>query len=151
MLIDRSPEQKRLAAQQHEHLVEIVMLGHSGESAGVFIFLDAPAPPDTRMLVVTVLDAETDASGMVKLQASWTLQSGQPARATLTQQAKLKATLENRGAAAQAAALSRISRGAGRPDRGVGRRALTSWECRYIPSFDEGRRLERVILRKAER
>jgi hypothetical protein len=34
VLIDRSPEQIRLAAQQHEHLVEIVMLGHSGESAG---------------------------------------------------------------------------------------------------------------------
>ena len=55
-----------------------------------------------------MLDAETDASGTVKLQASWTLQSGQPARATLTQQATLKAALENRGAAAQAAALSRI-------------------------------------------
>ncbi|SIT38611.1 hypothetical protein BN2476_170217 [Paraburkholderia piptadeniae] len=84
MLIDRSAEQKRLAAQQHEHLVEIVMLGHSRESAGVFIFLDPPAPPDTRMLVVTVLDAETDASGTVTLQASWTLRSGQRARATLT-------------------------------------------------------------------
>jgi hypothetical protein len=34
VLIDRSPEQKRLAAQQHERLVEVVMLGHSGESAG---------------------------------------------------------------------------------------------------------------------
>jgi uncharacterized lipoprotein YmbA len=75
---------------------------------GVFIFPDAPAPPDTRMLVVTVLDAETDASGTGTLQAAWTLQSGQPARATLTQQATLKAALENRGAAAQAAALSRI-------------------------------------------
>jgi uncharacterized protein YeaC (DUF1315 family) len=29
MLIDRSPEQKRLAAQQHEHLVEIVMVGQT--------------------------------------------------------------------------------------------------------------------------
>ena len=75
---------------------------------GVFIFPDAPAPPDTRMLIMTVLDAETDASGTGTLQAAWTLQSGQPARATLTQQATLKAALENRGAAAQAAALSRI-------------------------------------------
>jgi uncharacterized lipoprotein YmbA len=75
---------------------------------GVFIFPDAPEPPDTRMLVVTVLDAETDASGTGTLQAAWTLQSGQPARATLTQQATLKAALENRGAAAQVAALSRI-------------------------------------------
>jgi uncharacterized lipoprotein YmbA len=74
---------------------------------GVFIFPDAPAP-DTRMLVVTVLDAETDASGTVTLHAAWTLQSGQPARATLTQQATLKAALENRSAAAQTAALSRI-------------------------------------------
>lgn len=63
-----------------------------------FIFPDAPEPPDTRMLVVTVLDAETDASGTVTLQAAWTLQSGQPASAALTQQAALKATLENRGA-----------------------------------------------------
>ena len=39
---------------------------------------------------------------------SRTLQSGQPARATLTQQATLKAALENRSAAAQTAALSRI-------------------------------------------
>src|ERR1700675_1487857 len=75
---------------------------------GVFIFPDAPAPPDTRMLGSTVLGAEADASGTVTLQAAWTLQSGQPARATLTQQATLKAALENRGAAAQTAALSRI-------------------------------------------
>jgi len=60
------------------------------------------------MLVVTVLDAETDASGTVTLQASWTLQSGQPARATLTQQATLEVALENRGPTAQAAAPSRI-------------------------------------------
>ncbi|BFG81214.1 hypothetical protein PTKU46_92480 [Paraburkholderia terrae] len=37
-----------------------------------------------------------------------TLQSGQPVRAPSMQQATLKAALENRGAAAQAAAGSRI-------------------------------------------
>jgi hypothetical protein len=75
---------------------------------GVFIFPDAPVPPNTRMLVVAVLDAETDASETVTFQAGWTLQSGQAARATLTQQTTLKAALENRSAAAQAAALRRI-------------------------------------------
>ena len=49
-----------------------------------------------------MFDAETDASGTVSSQAAWTLQSGQPASGTLTQQA----ALENLGAAAQAAALS---------------------------------------------
>ncbi|MBB5447351.1 hypothetical protein HDG38_005989 [Paraburkholderia sp. WSM4177] len=34
------------------------------------------------------------------MQAAWTLQSGQPALATLTQQATLKVALDNRGAAA---------------------------------------------------
>ncbi|MBP0592636.1 hypothetical protein J8I87_23435 [Paraburkholderia sp. LEh10] len=57
-------------------------------------------PVDTRMLVVRVLDAETDASGTMTLQAAWILQSRQPALATLTQQATLKAALDNRGAAA---------------------------------------------------
>ena len=59
----------------------------------IVLIPDAPESPDTRMLVVTVLDAETDASGTVTLQAAWTLQSGQRARATLTQQETLKAAL----------------------------------------------------------
>lgn len=76
--------------------------------AASFVFPDAPAPPDTRMLVVTVLDYEADASGKLTLQAAWTLLSGHPARATLTQQATLDSEITNGDAAAQAAALSRI-------------------------------------------
>lgn len=76
--------------------------------AGSFILPDAPAPPDTRTLVVTVLDSEADASGTLTLQAAWTLLSGHPARAILTQQVSLRSEMTNRDAAAQAAALSRI-------------------------------------------
>lgn len=76
--------------------------------AGTFVLPDAPAPPDTRTLVVTVLDAEADANGTLTLQAAWTLLSGRPARATFARQTTLKAEIENRGdAAAQAAAMSR--------------------------------------------
>jgi uncharacterized lipoprotein YmbA len=76
--------------------------------AGSFVLPDAPAPPDTRTLVVTVLDAEADANGTLTLQAAWTLLSGRPARATFSRQTTLKSEIENRGdAAAQAAAMSR--------------------------------------------
>jgi uncharacterized lipoprotein YmbA len=77
--------------------------------AGSFVLPDAPAPPDTRTLVVTVLDTQADANGTLTLQAAWTLLSGRPARATFSQQTTLKAEIADRGdAAAQAAALSRI-------------------------------------------
>jgi uncharacterized protein len=77
--------------------------------AGSFVLPDAPAPPDTRTLVVTVLDSQADANGTLTLQAAWTLLSGRPARATFSQQTTLKSEITNRGdAAAQAAALSRI-------------------------------------------
>ncbi|CAG4893517.1 PqiC family protein [Paraburkholderia gardini] len=76
--------------------------------AGSFVLPDAPAPPGTRTLVVTVLTCEADASGTLTLQAAWTLLSGHPARVNLTQQATLRSTMAGRDAAAQAAALSQI-------------------------------------------
>ncbi|WP_414696412.1 PqiC family protein [Paraburkholderia sp.] len=76
--------------------------------SGAFIVPDAPAPPDTRTLVVTVLDSQADASGTLTLQAAWTLLAGRPARAILTQQATLTSAMTARDAPAQAAALSRI-------------------------------------------
>nr|WP_094779098.1 ABC-type transport auxiliary lipoprotein family protein [Paraburkholderia ribeironis] len=76
--------------------------------AGSFVFPDAPSPPDTRTLVVTVLDSEADASGTLTMQVGWTLLSGQPGHATLRQQMTLRSALAGHDAAAQAAALSRI-------------------------------------------
>jgi hypothetical protein len=75
--------------------------------AGAFVFPDAPAPPDTRTLVVTVLDAEADTKTLT-LQAGWTLLSGQPARATLTREVTLTSALASSDATGQAAALSQI-------------------------------------------
>ncbi|MEM5383909.1 PqiC family protein [Paraburkholderia phymatum] len=75
---------------------------------GSFVFPDAPAPPDTRTLVVTVLDCEADASGTLTLQAAWTLLSGHPAHVTLTQQATFESTIAGHDAETQAAAMSRV-------------------------------------------
>lgn len=75
---------------------------------GSFVLPDAPAPPNTRTLVVTVLNAEAAASGTMTLQASWTLLSGHPSRADVTQQITLTSDAAGGDAAAQAAALSHM-------------------------------------------
>ena len=76
--------------------------------AGSFVLPDAPASPDTRKLVVTVLHVGADASGTLVLQASWTLLSGPSSHALLTQQVSLTSDMASNDAAAQAAALSRL-------------------------------------------
>ncbi|MEW9584995.1 membrane integrity-associated transporter subunit PqiC [Paraburkholderia sp. DGU8] len=76
--------------------------------AGSFILPDAPAPADTRTLVVTVLNSEADASGKLTLQAAWTLLAGHPSRTTLTRETTLSSTMSERDAAGQAAALSDV-------------------------------------------
>lgn len=76
--------------------------------ANAFIPPDAPAPPDTRTLVVTVLNCEADANGTLTLQVSWALLSGHPSHATQTQQVTLTSEMKNRDASAQAAALSQL-------------------------------------------
>lgn len=76
--------------------------------ANAFILPDAPAPPGTHTLVVTVLNSEADASGTLTLQVSWALLSGQPPHATQTQQLSLKANMASHDATAQAAALSQL-------------------------------------------
>jgi uncharacterized protein len=76
--------------------------------AGSFVVPDAPTPPGTRKLVVTVLDATADASGTLTLQAEWTLLAGHPDQAPLRQQVTLNSTLSGPDALAQAAALSRV-------------------------------------------
>ena len=75
---------------------------------GSFVWPDAPAPPDTRKLVVTVLDAEAGASGTLALQASWTLLSGPSSHTVLTQQVSLTSDMAGGDATAQAAALSHL-------------------------------------------
>ncbi|APA88495.1 PqiC family protein [Paraburkholderia sprentiae WSM5005] len=76
--------------------------------AGAFVVPDAPAPPGTRTLVVTVLNATADASGTLTLQAEWTLLAGHADQATLRQQVTLDSAINGQGAPAQAAALSRV-------------------------------------------
>lgn len=73
---------------------------------GTFIVPDAPAPPGTRKLVVTVLSATADASGTLTLQAQWTLLAGHPDEAALRQQVTLDSAIRGHDAIAQAAALS---------------------------------------------
>lgn len=76
--------------------------------AGCFVLPDAPAPPDTRKLVVTVLDAQASAGGTFALQASWTLLSGPSSHTVMTQQVSLTSGMASGDAAAQAAALSHL-------------------------------------------
>jgi uncharacterized lipoprotein YmbA len=76
--------------------------------ASTFILPDAPAPPGTRALVVTVLNSEADASGTLTLQVSWALLSGHPSHAMQTQQLTLTANMASHDATAQAAALSQL-------------------------------------------
>lgn len=76
--------------------------------AGSFVVPDAPAPPGTRTLVVTVLNATADASGTLTLQAEWTLLAGHSDQAPLRQQVTLDSVITGHDAPAQAAALSRV-------------------------------------------
>lgn len=76
--------------------------------AGAFVLPDAPAPPNTRTLVVTVLSAEAAASGTMTLQASWTLLPGHPSRTAVTQQITLTSDAAGGDATAQAAVLSHM-------------------------------------------
>ena len=75
---------------------------------GAFVLPDAPAPTDTRALVVTVLDIQADADETLRLQAAWSLSAGHPARVELTRQATLTAQMTESDAAGQAASLSRV-------------------------------------------
>jgi hypothetical protein len=77
--------------------------------AGPFVFPDAPAPPDTRTLIVTVLDCEADASGTLRVGGGMdTVLFGHPAHAALTRQATLDSGVADHDAEAQAAAMSRV-------------------------------------------
>ncbi|NVI03230.1 PqiC family protein [Paraburkholderia youngii] len=76
--------------------------------AGSFVVPDAPPPPGTRRLVVTVLNATANASGTLTLQAEWTLLNGHSDQAPLRQQVTLDSAIDGHDALAQAAALSRI-------------------------------------------
>lgn len=76
--------------------------------AGSFVLPDAPAPPHTRKLVVTVLSIQAGASGTLTMQASWALLFGHGSHADLMQQVTLSSGMANRQAQAQAAAMSQL-------------------------------------------
>ncbi|KVF23104.1 hypothetical protein WJ07_16525 [Burkholderia vietnamiensis] len=75
---------------------------------GAVVLPDAPRPPDTRTLVVTVLDVHADDGGTLTLEAAWTVLAGRPERVSASREMTLTASLTQHGAAAQAAALSAI-------------------------------------------
>lgn len=97
--------------------------------AGTFVLPDAPAPEGTRGIVVTVLDlrANTEPSnasgaadasiastawnsrkGQLILEGSWTLTSGQPAKALRTENVALSEPMSSADSGAIADAMSRI-------------------------------------------
>lgn len=76
--------------------------------AGSFVLPDAPMPPNTRTLVVTVLHCEADAGGTMTLQVAWTLLSGHPSRPAMSQQVTLTSEKGGGDATGQAATLSHL-------------------------------------------
>ncbi|PMS32591.1 hypothetical protein C0Z16_06560 [Paraburkholderia rhynchosiae] len=76
--------------------------------SGAFVLPDAPAPGGTRSLVVTVLQANTDADKVMTVQASWTMTEGPNAAQRATQFATLTSTVGTADTATQVAALSRL-------------------------------------------
>jgi uncharacterized lipoprotein YmbA len=75
---------------------------------GSFVLPDAPAPPNTRTLVVTVLNCEADAGGTMTLQVAWTLLSGHPSQPAISQQITLTSEMGGSDATGQAAKLSHL-------------------------------------------
>jgi uncharacterized lipoprotein YmbA len=83
---------------------------------GMVIPPRSPAPEDTRGLVVDIVDFGPDGSGHVKLEATWTVLEGSPARVLLQRTAQLSEARNappqpadaqhSSSAAAQAAAMS---------------------------------------------
>ncbi|TCF97749.1 hypothetical protein BZM26_29495 [Paraburkholderia strydomiana] len=76
--------------------------------SGVFVLPDSPAPRGTRSLVVTVLQANTDADKIMTVQASWTIIEGQDAAQKTTRFATLTSAVGAADTATQVAALSRL-------------------------------------------
>ncbi len=74
---------------------------------GAFVLPEAPAPTNTRALVVTVVNLEADTNKTLRLQAAWSLSSGRPTRVVLTRQATIEAEMTEGDATGQAASLSR--------------------------------------------
>ncbi|WP_175165283.1 PqiC family protein [Paraburkholderia fynbosensis] len=76
--------------------------------SGAFVLPDSPAPGGTRSLVVTVLQASTDADKVMTVQASWTLIEGQDAAQKTTRFATLTSAVGAADTATQVATLSRL-------------------------------------------
>lgn len=76
--------------------------------AGCLVLPDAPPPPHTRTLVVTILSVEADADGTLTMQVAWALLSGHASSAEQGRQQTLTARMAAKDAGAQAAAMSHI-------------------------------------------
>lgn len=72
------------------------------------ILPDAPAPPHTAQIVVTVVQFGPDASGRTVLEGGWSLLEGAPARPVLRRDVALRTDREARDAEDQAAAMSQL-------------------------------------------
>lgn len=75
---------------------------------GMVIPPRSPAPENTRGLVVDIVDFGSDGSGHVKLEATWTVLEGSPARVLLQRTAQLSEARNEPSAATQAAAMSAL-------------------------------------------
>ncbi len=70
------------------------------------ILPDAPAPPGTAQIVVTLAQFGPQADGRIALAGSWTLLKGDPARPVLRRDVSLQGARPGTGAAADAAGMS---------------------------------------------
>jgi len=76
------------------------------------ILPEAPAPPGTALLVVTIVTFAPDASGTVRLEGNWTLLSGESGAPTVERDFHLSteaATTADAAAAAMSEALGRLA------------------------------------------
>jgi uncharacterized lipoprotein YmbA len=76
--------------------------------SGALVLPDTPAPAGTRSLVVTLVQANTDADRQMTLQASWAIVEGSNATRNSPRFATLTATVGTADTAAQVATLSRL-------------------------------------------
>src|SRR5581483_1764557 len=76
--------------------------------AGAVVMPDAPMPPGTQRLVVTMAQFGLDADGAARLVASWSLLTGDDDTVALRRQVALTAAPAQSGAAGDAAAMSAL-------------------------------------------
>lgn len=75
---------------------------------GSVILPQSPAPPSASLLVVNVARFGEAPNGRVRLDASWTLMRGRPAKPVLRREVNLEDKATGHNAASQAAAMSKL-------------------------------------------